>query len=225
MKKSFLFFIYFALTAQTSFAISYKHLSCLKVEKCLSLTAEDSVALENAFMKVIRDGAACNLANTPDFGTRIIVALDKIKFQSNRGTIKIKRGQIAIFLENEYYDLPKGSYFEIALKKNHPPLTKPSEWVEPTKNKVIYEDAEFRVFEERLDAGDTRELHSHAQRVVVRLNQVQLTDPRNAPSGKPGTGIQVANTVKFAEPVVHVTKNLSKIPLFNIVIEYKIEHN
>jgi hypothetical protein len=59
---------------------------------------------------------------------------------------------------------------------------------------------------------------------VVRLNQVQLTDPRNAPSGKPGTGIQVANTVKFAEPVVHVTKNLSKIPLFNIVIEYKIEH-
>lgn len=224
MKNSFLFFIFFALTAQASFAISYKHSSCLKVEKCLYLAEKDSVALENDFMKVLRDGAACTLANTPDFGTRIIVALDKIKFQSNRGTIKIKRGQIAVFLENEYYDLPKGSYFEIALKKNHPPLTKPTEWVEPTKNKVIYEDAEFRVFEERLDPGDTRELHSHAQRVVVRLNQVQLTDPRNAPSAKPGTGIQVANTVKFAEPVVHVTKNLSKIPLFNIVIEYKIEH-
>lgn len=225
MKNSFLFFIFFALTAQASFAISYKHSSCLKVEKRLNLAEKDSVALDNAFMKVLRDGAACTLANTPDFGTRIIVALDKIKFKSNRGTIKIKRGQIAVFLENEYYDLPKGSYFEIALKKNHPPLTKPSEWVEPTKNKVIYEDAEFRVFEERLDPGDTRELHSHAQRVVVRLNQVQLTDPRNAPSGKLGTGIQVANTVKFAEPVVHVTKNLSKIPLFNIVIEYKIEHN
>ena len=224
MKNSFLFFIFFALTAQASFAISFKHSSCLKVEKCLYLAEKDSVALDNDFMKVLRDGAACTLANTPDFGTRIIVALDKIKFKSNRGTIKIKRGQIAVFLGNEYYDLPKGSYFEIALKKNHPPLTKPSEWVEPTKNKVIYEDTEFRVFEERLDPGDTRELHSHAQRVVVRLNQVQLTDPRNAPSGKPGTGIQVANTVKFAEPVVHVTKNLSKIPLFNIVIEYKIEH-
>ena len=197
----------------------------MKSEKCLNLAAEDSVALENAFMKVLRDGAACTLANTPNFGTRIIVALDKVKFKSNRGTIKIKRGQIAVFLENEYYDLPKGSYFEIALKKDHPPLTKPSEWVEPLKNKIIYENTEFRVFEERLNPGDTRALHSHAQRVVVRLNQVQLTDPRYSPNGKPGTGIQVANTVKFAEPMVHVTKNLSDIPLFNIVIEYKIEHN
>jgi hypothetical protein len=224
MKNSFLFFIFFTLTAQISFAKSYNLSSCFKSEKCLNLAAEDSVALENAFMKVLRDGAACNLANTPNFGTRIIVALDKLKFKSNRGIIKIKRGQIAVFLENEFYDLPRGSYFEIALKKDHPPLTKPSEWIEPTKNMVIYEDAEFRVFEERLDPGDTRELHSHAQRVVVRLNQVQLTDPRNSPNGKPGTGIQVANTVKFAEPMVHVTKNLSKIPLFNIVIEYKIEH-
>ena len=224
MKKSFFFFIFFALTAQISFANSCNHSNCLRVEKRLNLAEKDSVAVDNAFMKVLRDGAACTLANTPDFGTRIIVALDKIKFKSNRGTIKIKRGQISVFWENVYYDFPKGSYFEIALKKNHPPLTKPTEWVEPTKNKVIYENAEFRVFEERLDPGDTRELHSHAQRVVVRLNQVQLTDPRNAPSGKPGTGIQVANTVKFAEPVVHVTKNLSKIPLFNIVIEYKIEH-
>jgi hypothetical protein len=224
MKNSFLFFIFFALTVQISIAKSYNHSSCLKSEKCLNLAAEDSIALDNAYVRVIRDGAACTLANTPNFGTRIIVALDKVKFKSNRGTIKIKRGQIAVFLENEYYDLPKGSYFEIALKKNHPPLTKPSEWIEPTKNMVIYEDAEFRVFEERLDPGDTRELHSHAQRVVVRLNQVQLTDPRNSPNGKPGTGIQVANTVKFAEPMVHATKNLSKIPLFNIVIEYKIEH-
>ena len=86
------------------------------------------------------------------------------------------------------------------------------------------QDAEFRVFEERLQPGDVRELHSHAQRLVVRLNQVQLTDPRHSPSGKPGTGIQVANTVKFAEPVVHAVKNLSNIPLFNIVIEFKIPH-
>ena len=223
MKNSFLFFILFALTAQISVAnsnsISYIYL------KNFAIANKDSVALDNAYVKVLRDGAACTLANTPNFGTRIIVALNKIKFKSNRGTIKIKRGEIAVFLENEFYDLPKGSYFEIPLKKNHPPLTKPNEWVEPTKNTVIYEDAEFRVFEERLNPGDTRALHSHAQRVVVRLNQVQLTDPRYSPNGKPGTGIQVANTVKFAEPMVHVTKNLSAIPLFNIVIEFKIDPN
>ena len=219
--KLFCIFL-FALTAPISVANS-NSISTTYL-KNFAIANKDSVAIDNAYMKVLRDGAACTLANTTNFGTRIIVALDKIKFKSNRGTIKIKRGEIAVFLENESYDLPKGSYFEIALKKNHPPLTKPSEWVEPTKNVVIYEDAEFRVFEERLNPGDTRDLHSHAQRVVVRLNQVQLTDPRNAPNGKPGTGIQVANTVKFAEPMVHVTKNLSKIPLFNIVIEYKIEH-
>ena len=210
------------LTAQISVANS-NSISNIYL-KNFAIANKDSVALDNAYIKVLRDEAACTLANTPNFGTRIIVALDKVKFKSNRGTIKIKRGQIAVFLENEFYDLPRGSYFEIALKKDHPLLTKPSEWVEPLKNKIIYENTEFRVFEERLDPGDTRDLHSHAQRVVVRLNHVQLTDPRNSPNGKPGTGIQVANTVKFAEPVVHVTKNLSKIPLFNIVIEYKIEH-
>lgn len=222
MKNSILLFILFALTTQISVANSGTASFIITVEKRFSFTNKDSVALENPYMRVLRDGAACTLANTPNFGTRIIVALDKIKFKSNRGTIKIKRGQIAVFLEDEFYELPKGSYFEIALKKEHPALTKPSEWLEPMKNTIVYENTEFRIFEERLNPGDERALHSHAQRVVVRLNQVQLTDPRYS-NGKPGAGIQVANTVKFAEPMVHVTKNLSKIPLFNIVIEYKIE--
>ena len=211
----------FALTVEIATANS-NSISNIYLEN-FAIANKDSVAIDNAYMKVLRDGAGCTLANTPNFGTRIIVSLDKIKFKSNRGTIKIKRGEIAVFLENESYDLPKGSYFEIALKKVHPPLTKPKEWFEPIKNTIIYENDEFRVFEERLNPGDERPLHSHAQRVVVRLNQVQLTDPRYS-VGKPGTGIQVANTVKFAEPMVHVTKNLSEIPLFNIVIEYKIEH-
>lgn len=220
--KTKLFCIFlFALTAEIATANS-NSISTIYLEN-FAIANKDSVALDNAYMKVLRDGAACTLANTPNFGTRIIVALDKIKFKSNRGTIKIKRGEIAVFLENEFYDLPKGSYFEIALKKGHPLLTKPKEWFEPMKNTIVYENDEFRVFEERLNPGDERPLHSHAQRVVVRLNQVQLTDPRYS-IGKPGTGIQVANTVKFAEPMVHVTKNLSKIPLFNIVIEYKIAH-
>jgi hypothetical protein len=219
MKIKLLCIFLFALTAEIAVANS-NSISNRYLEH-VAIANKDSVALDNAYMKVLRDGAACTLANTPNFGTRIIVALDKIKFKSNRGTIKIKRGEIAVFLENEFYDLPQGSYFEIALKKVHPPLTKPKEWFEPMKNTIVYENDEFRVFEERLNPGDERPLHSHAQRVVVRLNQVQLTDPRYS-VGKPGTGIQVANTVKFAEPMVHVTKNLSKIPLFNIVIEYKI---
>lgn len=82
--------------------------------------------------------------------------MDKLKFKSNHGTIKIKRGQIVVFLENEFYDLLRGSSFEIALKKDHPHLTKPSEWAVPLKNKIIYVNTEFRVLEERLDPGDIR---------------------------------------------------------------------
>jgi hypothetical protein len=51
---------------------------------------------------------------------------------------------------------------------------------------------------------------------------VQLTDPRFNPKGTPGGGIQVPNTARFAEPMVHVVRNLSATPLFNIVIEYKL---
>ena len=125
---------------------------------------------------------------------------------------------------NKSPKISSGKYFEIGFKKNHPPLTAPEQWVEPQKNTIVYEDAQFRIFEERLEAGDVRDLHSHAQRLVVRLNLVQLTDPRLNKEVKEGTGIQVPNTVKFAEPVVHAVKNLSKIPLFNIVIEFKIPH-
>jgi hypothetical protein len=63
----------------------------LKVQKCFNLAAEDLVVLDNAFVRVLRYLAAYAVANTPNFVTRIIVALDKLKFKSNRGTIKNKK--------------------------------------------------------------------------------------------------------------------------------------
>lgn len=183
----------------------------------------DSVALENEFVKIMANSTACSNAKTPGFGTRVIVALEQITIESSKGKIRLNRGNVAAFLPGESYKTPVGSYFEVAFKTNHPPLKSPEEWIEPLKNTIVYEDNEIRVFEERLAPGDTRELHSHAQRVVVRLNNVQLTDPRTKPNGSPGGGIQVPNTVRFAEPMVHVVKNLSKdTPLFNVVIEYKL---
>ena len=182
----------------------------------------DTAVLENEYVKVYKNRVALTNASTENIGTRVIVALEKIKIKSSRGKLKLNRGNIAVFKEEEWYAL-KGEFFEVAFKKIHPPLKKPEQWIEPLKNTMVYEDEQFRVFEERLAPGDDRELHSHAQRVVVRLNEVKLTDPRLYPNGQPGTGIQVPNTVRFAEPVVHAVRNLSKIPLFNIVIEFKIK--
>ena len=115
----------------------------------------------------------------------------------------------------------KGDYFEVSIKKNHPKPAKPKVWHEPTKNASVFENEDFRIFREQLGAGEERAFHSHLERLVVRLNKVQLTDPRFYPNGQEGVGIQEPNTVKFAEPVEHVVKNLGKIPLFNIVLEFK----
>ena len=219
MKKIIAIGLIFSLVSQKAFSITSK-----KNIFFPNLKYVDTLSLDNEYFRAIKDSAACTSSKTEGFGSRVIVALDNTTIKSSKGTTHLKRGELAVFLETQSFQLPVGSYFEIAFKKNHPPLTKPEEWLEPLKNTMVYEDAEFRVFEERLQPGDVRELHSHAQRLVVRLNQVQLTDPRHSPSGKPGAGIQVANTVKFAEPVVHAVKNLSNIPLFNIVIEFKIPH-
>ena len=220
MKKQFIILFFIVMSFQNSIGKDY--LLPLKLEN--TFIFNDSITIDNAYFLVTKDGTNCSKAYTENYRSRVIVALEKIKIKSSTGIIKLKRGEIAVFLESESYESPIGSFFEVAFKKNHPELKQPEKWVEPLKNKIIYEDAEFRVFEERLNPGDVRELHSHAQRVVVRLNTVQLTDPRFHPEGKVGTGIQVENTAKFAEPMVHVTKNLSKIPLFNIVIEFKIPH-
>ncbi|MCX6138907.1 MAG: hypothetical protein NTV54_15625 [Ignavibacteriales bacterium] len=185
----------------------------------------DSVALDNPYVRVVRNSAVCGLANTPQYGTRIIVALTGVRIQSSKGVLNLQRGGIAVFAKQESYQPPTGEYFEVALKTNHPAVKGPEEWIEPQKNTIVYEDEQIRVFEERLEPGSDRELHSHAQRIVVRLNEVQLTDPRFHPNGTPGGGIQVPNTVRFAEPIVHVVHNLSKTtPLFNIVIELKAQH-
>ena len=143
----------------------------------------DTAEIDNEYVRVYKNYAACQTAQTPGFGTRVIVALTNVNIESSMGAVNLERGQIAVFLSNESYESPTGEYFEVAFKTNYPPLKSPEEWIEPIKNTIIYEDEQFRVFEERLEPGDDRELHSHAQRIVVRLNEVKLTDPRFNPSG------------------------------------------
>ena len=190
----------------------------------MHVAVTDTVEINNPYFMVLRNSTTKILADSVQVGKRVIVALNNVKIQSGKKHIQLERGQIAVFQAKETYQIELGQFFEVGFKTNHPELKRPEEWIEPTKNTVIYDDTEFRVFEERLAAHDIREVHSHAQRVVVRLNLVQLTDPRFHEVPKPGTGIQIPSTVKYAEPIVHAVKNTSDIPLFNIVIEYKISH-
>ena len=183
----------------------------------------DTAVLENDYVLIMQNSTAFGNTVTPGFGKRIIVALDKLKIKSNKGNIKLRRGEAAVFQKEDWYNIPSGSFFEVALKELHPAYLGPEEWLEPVKNKVVYEDSQFRIFEERLAPGETRPLHSHAQRVVVRLNPARLTDPVKNPGKEVKGSLQVPNTVKFAEPMVHVVKNVSDVPLFNIIIEFKYQ--
>ena len=180
----------------------------------------DSVAIDNEYVKVMLISTICSQAHTLGFGTRVIVALADLEIEGSNGNKKLKRGGIAVFQENESYKKPNGEYFEVAFKTNHPPYKGPEEWLKPVKNKIVYEDKQFRVFEEILDPGETRPLHSHNQRVVVKLNPARLTDPRFNEEGNKKGSLQVPNSVKFAEPIVHVVQNISEVPLYNIVIEF-----
>jgi hypothetical protein len=183
----------------------------------------NAIEFDNDYVRVMNNASVKNTTDDALFGKRVLVALTPIKCKSTQGIKKLERGEILVFNPEDSYSIQKGDYFEVALKRMHPEIKGPDVWLEPQKNKIVYEDDLFRVFEERLVPGDTRELHSHAQRLVVRLNKVQLTDPRLKPNGAPDEGIQLPNTVKFAEPMVHVVKNLSvDTSLFNIIIEFKI---
>lgn len=219
MKYSIVIFFFFGCLLM----VNNDAVSASKLNDAVFQTGrKDSVMLENDFVRVMKNGSIKTAADAAIFGKRIIVALTKLSYKNVHIRRTIERGVIVVFLPGEFPDIKKGDYFEVAFKKNHPEPKGPQEWLEPQKNKIVYEDELFRVFEERLAAGDTRVLHSHAQRVVVRLNNVQLTDPRINPNGIAGEGIQIPNTVKFAEPMVHVVKNLSRdTPLFNIIIEFK----
>jgi len=188
------------------------------------IAVTDTVEINNPYFLVLRNSTMNVLADSARVGKRVVVALNLVKIYSGNKFIQLERGQIAVFQVKETYQVVSGQFFEVGFKINHPGLKRPEEWIEPSKNKVVYDDPEIRVFEERLAPHDIREVHSHAQRVVVRLNLVQLTDPRFHDIPKPGTGIQIPNTVKYADPVVHAVKNTSDIPLFNIVIEYKISN-
>ncbi|MFQ5789071.1 MAG: hypothetical protein ACE5JI_01215 [Acidobacteriota bacterium] len=182
----------------------------------------DSVVLENEYVKVTRNGAPCALGRAPECGDRVIVALGTLEMPSAGRTHKMSRGDVAVFPAGETYRAPTGGdYVEVTLKPDHPPVKSPPELIAPEKNLLLYDGPGFFVFEEKLDPGDTRQRHSHSQRVVIVLNDTRL---HQWPDGKPEVfKTQVPDKVKFNPPVIHVVKTVGEKPLRNIVIELKPE--
>ena len=179
-------------------------------------------ALDNDYVRVTRDSALCSQANTPGCGDRVIVALGEIELRSGNKPRKMNRGDIAVFKPGESYEPPTGgSFFEVNIKANHPPVQSPGEIIPPEKNAIRYNGERFFIFEERLAPGDTRARHSHSQRVVMQLNATRL---EQWPDGVSEVFVDtVPDRPTFNPPVIHKVKNIGDAPLRGIVIEFKPE--
>jgi hypothetical protein len=186
-----------------------------------ALFALDAVVLDNSTVRVVRGGAPCAAAQ-PGCGDRVLVALGPIEIEHNAKLRKLSRGEVAVFEAGVQYRPPsKGDFAEVAFKTDRPRVQSPAELIPPEKNAILYDGEKLFVFEEKLEPGDTRERHSHSQRVVVVINDTRL---QQWPEGSPEIlKEQVPDTIKFNEPVIHVVKNVGAKPLRNIVIELKPE--
>ena len=180
------------------------------------------VVLDNDYVRVTRDAAPCALAHDPECTDRVIVALGEIELASNGARLTMTRGDIAVFGSGESYEPPNGgSFFEVSIKGNRPPVQSPGELIAPEKNAIRHDGTDFFVFEEKLEPGDTRARHSHSQRVVIQLNRSRL---QQCPDGEPSKIVEtVPDRPSFSPPVIHTVKNIGDTPLRGIVIEFKAE--
>jgi hypothetical protein len=188
-----------------------------------SLLQADAPALENAYVRVTRNGAPCASATAPGCATdRIIVALSAVDVNSINGTKRLMRGDTLVFGPKDSYVQPvAGAYFEVVLKADRPRVHSPKEIIAPEKNSILHDAPRYFIFEERLQPGDTRGRHSHSQRVVLQLNATRL---QQWPEGEPEVLRETrVDQAVFNEPVIHVVKNVGDKPLRGIVIEFKPE--
>jgi hypothetical protein len=178
------------------------------------------VAHENEYVLVSRDRAPYARAATKGSGDRVVVAMGDVALTAGSSSKKLTRGQFAVFGPGESYELPSGSsFFEVAIKPDHPPVKIPAEMIPPAKNLLIYDGPRFFIYEEKLDLGDIRPRHSHCQRVEIRLNNGPMLD-QWFDSPRPPLQPTIVN---WREPVIHTVRNIGDMPLRNLIIEFKPE--
>jgi hypothetical protein len=193
---------------------------CAVTALAIGIQTLSGASLENEYVRVTRNAAPCAAASPSVCGERVLVALGPIRFEQYGQPRRLDRGQIAVFRWNESYTGPMtGSFVEVSIKQDRPRVQAPPVLIPPEKNELLYDGDAFVVFEERLPPGETRARHSHSQRVVVVLNETKL---QQWPDGQPAVfRTEVADEVKFNQPVTHVVKTIGDQPLRNIVIELK----
>ena len=183
----------------------------------LAVAEDETLVLDNAFAAVHRNAAPCANAG-PGCGNRIIVAFGELSVVPSGGSpVQLHYAEVFVAEAGESYEIRGREFAEVNLKAGHPAVEGPAVAIAAGKNERLHDSENYFVFEERLEPGDTRERHSHAQRVVLVMGATEL---QQWPDGVDEVfKTQVPGTIKFNPPVVHVVKNIGDAPLRNIVIE------
>ena len=178
---------------------------------------DDSLVLDNDYAAVRRNAAPCAGAG-PGCGERIIVAFGDIRVvPANAAPVPLAYAEVFVAPAGAAYEVRGSEFAEVNLKPDPPPVAGPAVAIPAAKNERIHDDEDYFVFEERLEPGDTRPRHSHAQRVVLVMGATEL---QQWPDGAEEVfKTQIPGTIKFNPPVVHIVKNIGDAPLRNIVIE------
>ena len=171
--------------------------------------------LENDFLRVFKNSAPCAAA-AASCGDRVVVALGSVEVNGQ----KMARGDVKVFKSGERYSPPKsGDFLEVVIKPAHPKVMPPSPGTPPPPgNKILYDGKDFTVFAEKMQPGEYAAPHSHNQRLAIFLNDTmvqQWTD------GKEETRELVPDFVTWRPAVVHASKDVGKLPISNLLIEFK----
>lgn len=176
---------------------------------------DDTLVLDNDYAAVHRNAAPC-AGGGPGCGERVVVAFGDVKVTAGGSTVKLDYAEVFVAGAGTAYEV-EGDFAEVNLKPDPPPVDGPAVAIPAGKNERLHDAEAYFVFEERLEPGDTRERHSHAQRVVLVMGATEL---QQWPDGADEVfKTQIPGTIKFNPPVVHIVKNIGDAPLRNIVIE------
>jgi hypothetical protein len=171
--------------------------------------------VDNEFVRVFKNSAPC-AAGADSCGERVVVALGSIEINGQ----KMDRGDVKGFKAGERYSAPKtGNFLEISIKPTHPKVMPAAAGTPPAPhNKVLYDAKDITVFEEQMQPDEYDPPHSHNVRLAIFLNDTmveQWTD------GKDETRELIPDVVSWRPAVVHASKDVGKVPIHNLLIEFK----
>jgi hypothetical protein len=171
--------------------------------------------LDNDFVRVFRNLAPCS-SGEGSCGARVFVALGPIEI----GGQKMVRGDVKGFKPGERYFPPRsGEFLEVMIKPSHPKVMPPGAGTPPEPdNKILYDGKDFFVAAEMMQPGETSTKHSHNLRIAITLNNTQVEQWTD---GKDETRDLIPDSVAWRPPVVHISKDVGKIPISNILIEFR----